>query len=444
MQDPVIHERFRTIVALNDVDHMLDKNARDLWHLLEPHMKDILYAQWEHSYSRIRQLRMFTRESATKNMPVLVAYYRRHMLEMTSGSWLDGLQGYIERLDKNGLNLDEILSNSAYFMDVLSEYVDRADISDAERRRFEAVIRSFLALEFMVIGIIYDNIIAKRIERTRTEQAEAFDREVSGYVGGLASDSQQLRQQAESATGSTREVLERTSQVAAAAEQSAMAMREAANTAAGLIRAIEETRHEVVGANSISERAASEAGSAVQLSETLAQHAQSIESILGLIRDIAGQTNLLALNATIEAARAGDAGRGFAVVAQEVKSLANQTAQATDEIAATVSAIQSATRSTVEMSGSIHDTIAEVAAAANRIREAMDNQAQIVTTITAAVDETALAADSMSGTIDIIREDTEKVTGEIDALRDGFLNVGNVIETLRETSSNFARRVANG
>src|SRR3546814_8052406 len=99
-------------------------------------------------------------------------------------------------------------------------------------------------------------------------------------------------------------------------------------TAAGLIRAIEDARTEVEAAAEIATRASDQAGAAVGMSETLSDHAKSIESILGLIRDIAGQTNLLALNATIEAARAGDAGRGFAVVAQEVKSLANQTARA--------------------------------------------------------------------------------------------------------------------
>ena len=98
-------------------------------------------------------------------------------------------------------------------------------------------------------------------------------------------------------------MLGKTSEVAAAAEQSAVAMREAAQTAAGLIRAIEDARQEVEAAAEIATRASGQAGDAVVMSETLSDHAKSIESILGLIRDIAGQTNLLALNATIEAAQ---------------------------------------------------------------------------------------------------------------------------------------------
>ena len=175
----------------------------------------------------------------------------------------------------------------------------------------------------------------------------------------------------------------------------------------------------------------------MQASQALSAHVEAIESILGLIRDIAGQTNLLALNATIEAARAGDAGRGFAVVAQEVKSLASQTARATDDITAKITAIQQATRQTVDANGSIQRTIEEVQTSADRIREAMEVQAQTVTMITAAVDETALAADSMSSTIAAIREDTENVAREIDGVESGFVRVDEELGRFRSTASEF-------
>jgi methyl-accepting chemotaxis protein len=303
------------------------------------------------------------------------------------------------------------------------------------------VVQRLALIEADVMASHLGHTDAQSARAERQERAGEFRETIARSITGTAARGAGLRDQAGAASASARGVLGKASEVAAAAEQSAVAMREAAQTAAGLIRAIEDARTEVEAAAEIATRASAQAGEAVGMSQALSEHAKSIESILGLIRDIAGQTNLLALNATIEAARAGDAGRGFAVVAQEVKSLASQTARATDDIAAKIAAIQSATRSTVDTNASIKSTVAEVQESADRIRYAMEAQAQTVTAITAAVDETALAADSMSSTIAAIREDTEAVASEIDRLGRGFGDVDDELGQLKGAAEGFLAKV---
>jgi len=277
---------------------------------------------------------------------------------------------------------------------------------------------------------------------SRGRESGEFERRVADLVRASTEQSKSLTERTRSTASSARGMLGKTSEVAAAAEQSAVAMREAAQTAAGLIRAIEDARSEVETAAEVAIRAGDQASQAVKVSQALSAHVEAIESILSLIRDIAGQTNLLALNATIEAARAGDAGRGFAVVAQEVKSLASQTARATDDITAKITAIQQATRQTVDANGSIQGTVEEVQSSADRIREAMELQAQTVTMITAAVDETALAADSMSSTIAAIRTDTENVAKDIDQVEQGFGRFSEEIASFKLTAKEFVNGIA--
>jgi methyl-accepting chemotaxis protein len=140
----------------------------------------------------------------------------------------------------------------------------------------------------------------------------------------------------------------------------------------------------------------------------LADAAQKIGEVVALINDIASQTNLLALNATIEAARAGEAGKGFAVVASEVKSLANQTAKATDDIRAQITAIQAETRSAVDAIKSISKTVDEVSEISSSIAAAVEQQSAATQEITRNVQQAAAGTQEVSHNIGTVNKSSEK------------------------------------
>ncbi|WP_030538226.1 methyl-accepting chemotaxis protein [Sphingobium sp. DC-2] len=369
-------------------------------------------------------------------------YVRQKLSFYEAGSWATSSIACVRLARKRGLALGAVLTAVSDANKRITSLIWQKAADDATRHRLLdiVVMVGMVDASLMTNAFAGDEAETQRDHRQR--MGTLFEQRIMGEIDGCSQLGESLREQAKDASAATRGMLGKASEVAAAAEQSALAMREAARTSAGLIRAIEDARSEVESAAGVAQRAARQSGEAVTMSATLSEHAKSIESILGLIRDIAGQTNLLALNATIEAARAGDAGRGFAVVAQEVKSLANQTARATDDIAGKIADIQASTRQSVETNERIRDTVGEVQACAERIRHAMDAQAQTVTMITAAVDETALAADSMSTTISAIRQDTEVVASEIDQLERGFMSVEGKLASLRHESSEFGRQVA--
>ncbi|MEW5728745.1 MAG: HAMP domain-containing methyl-accepting chemotaxis protein [Pseudomonadota bacterium] len=177
--------------------------------------------------------------------------------------------------------------------------------------------------------------------------------------------------------------------VAAAAEQAAANVDVVAQSARRLDESVDHIGQRIGESTAITAQAVEGVRSANGTMAGLADAAARIGEIVGLIGEIASQTNLLALNATIEAARAGDAGKGFAVVASEVKSLANQTARATEEIAGHISAIQSVSREAVEIIRRVGDTIDRVNAVVASIAQAVDSQAEATRDIVASVDQAA-------------------------------------------------------
>jgi methyl-accepting chemotaxis protein len=425
-----------------DLEQADFETGRRLWAMFEPHSRRIAEAVWE-QWTRFFGRERFLTADHTTIVSRGVDYQRNRLTDPTGRAWVESAERTVAGAFSAGVSLTAILSMTQAAKRTMLEIVSaHTEESPEERARLLDVLARFRSLECDIYSSLYNAYFEHDARVKRDQLASDFREGIAATVEDASKECIALKGQGERTSVSARGMLGKASEVAAAAEQSAVAMREAAHTAAGLIRAIEDARTEVEAAAEIADRASGQAGQAVGMSEALSDHAQSIESILGLIRDIAGQTNLLALNATIEAARAGDAGRGFAVVAQEVKSLANQTARATDDIAGKIAAIQQATRSTVETNASIKATVAEVQNSATRIRHAMETQAQTVTAITAAVDETALAADSMSNTIAAIREDTETVASEIDKVGSGFDLLDERLGTLQTSATEFVARVA--
>ena len=421
----------------------LPRRAAELWVLLEQDEMELARAFWRRYRSTV-EIKVPIDDAKLEELSRrILPYLRSQFAEVDRPAWVGLSSGYIDKAMEGDVTLSTMLCGIAGKTEAARNLLPKgSDIAPDKLFAFQRTLSELQMLETDVF--VHCSLERIRIEggAAHARQANEFNQKVLGVVQRCTNESDQLRQQASQTSSSARGMLGKTSEVAAAAEQSAIAMREAAQTAAGLIRAIEDARMEVEVAAGVATRAGGQASQAVKVSQALSSHVEAIESILGLIRDIAGQTNLLALNATIEAARAGDAGRGFAVVAQEVKSLASQTARATDDITAKITAIQQATRETVEANGSIQGTVEEVQHSADRIRQAMELQAQTVTMITAAVDETALAADSMSSTIAAIRSDTENVARDIDQVEQGFGRFVEDIDDFRVTTSEFVAKFA--
>jgi methyl-accepting chemotaxis protein len=222
--------------------------------------------------------------------------------------------------------------------------------------------------------------------------ADGFESKIGGLVGMLSSGSTELEATAQSMTGTANQSNKQAAAVAAAAEEASTGLSTVASATEELTASISEINRQVAQSSKITGKAVDDAKRTDAIVHALAEGAEKIGAVVGLITNIASQTNLLALNATIEAARAGDAGKGFAVVASEVKSLANQTGKATEQIGGQIAQIQAATKEAVEAIRGISTTIEEVSAIAAAIAAAVEQQGAATSEIARNVQQTSQAA----------------------------------------------------
>ena len=271
--------------------------------------------------------------------------------------------------------------------------------------------------------------------------AKGFGTRLDGITSGLATAAGDLEADAEQMAAAAVETSQQSTGVMAASDQASANVQTVAAAAEQLSASIGEIGRQVSRTKEATGRAVSEAGRADVQIRNLANAAMQIGDVVKLISEIAEQTNLLALNATIEAARAGEAGRGFAVVASEVKTLASQTARATEEIGAKVGEMQESTTISVNAVETISHTISEINEVTTAIAAAIEQQGAATGDIARNVQQASAGTSEVAANIGGISRaatDTGLVATRVNSASE---RLQTEVEVLRGEVSTFLQRL---
>lgn len=346
--------------------------------------------------------------------------------------------------------LSPVLSDLNQAIDLVDAYVREAGASlkaAGEKRYYRKFLTTGMLGDFgqgaKVINETSESIEAIELEQASKMQQVAADFEghVMEIIASLGAAAAQNSQLADVLIKNADETQSMSTTVAAAAEQATVNVEMVAAAAEELSSSVEEINRQVTTSSQKTADAKNGADSASQTIQQLSEASDKIGEVVKLISDIAEQTNLLALNATIEAARAGEAGKGFAVVASEVKSLANQTSDATSDIGQQISNIQQRTDSSVEAVNGISELIITINEIASMIAAATEQQSSATVEISRNIQEASEGTRNVSQTIGGVSMNAQQTLESAREMIEGADSMSQQIARLEQQSQAFLQQI---
>ncbi|MGF1461895.1 MAG: methyl-accepting chemotaxis protein [Maricaulaceae bacterium] len=428
--------------------HRIDAETKARLRSLKPFLSDILPAALDDFY---KHLRAFPHVWAVFDGAVehVKSKQIQHWMVIADAQF-DSI--YVDSVTRIWTTHAKLDLDASFFMggySLLTSYIQRAIVEHFTPKGWRAVFAANPAADYVEAinrAVLLDLDFAVEIYNSASEQtrhsgiqaiAQTFEDSILKLTEELAAASAALEAGADTVRTAMSDANQTTANAAASAEQATSNVSVVAAAAEQMGASVREIATQVSHSADIAGKAVARAASAGDTITSLSEAASKIGDVVRLISDIAEQTNLLALNATIESARAGEAGKGFAVVAQEVKTLAGQTAKATEDIAQQIQAMQAATKDSVEAIGAIRSTIDEINTVAVSINAAIEEQSASTQEIARNTQEAATGTQSVSEIIAEANAASDRADGGAREVGDTAQSLATRIASLQTEVSRF-------